>query len=189
MRAPVTVLDACVLYPAALRDLMMRMTVAGLIDARWTSAIHEEWINALLRERSDLKRFDLDRIRDLMDCHAEGCLVIDYDRHIPGLNLPDPDDRHVVAAAIEADADWIVTWNLRDFPQSTLRNFGLSAITPDQLLLQLLEKRESETRRVIKETRLSLKNPEKSAQEYLVTLRKQGLVGFCDAIGSWTEEL
>jgi predicted nucleic acid-binding protein len=62
MRAPVTVLDACVLYPAAIRDLMMRMTLAGLIDARWTSTI-----------------------------------------------LPDPDDRHVVAAAIEADADWIVT--------------------------------------------------------------------------------
>lgn len=142
MRAPVTVLGACVLYPAALRDLMMRMTLAGLIDARWTSAI-----------------------------------------------LPDPDDRHVVAAAIEAEADWIVTWNLRDFPQSTLRTYGLSAITPDLLLLQLLEKRESETRRVLKETRLSLKNPEKSVAEYLATLRQQGLVGFCEAAGARTEEL
>lgn len=189
MRAPVTVLDACVLYPAALRDLMMRLTVAGLIDARWTSAIHEEWINALLRERTDLRRSDLDRIRDLMDCHAEGCLVINYDHHIANLNLPDPDDRHVVAAAIEAEADWIVTWNLKDFPLATLRTYGLSVITPDQLLLQLLEKRESETRRVLKETRLSLKNPEKSAEEYVAILRKHGLVGFCDAAGAWTEEL
>lgn len=65
MSPPVVVLDACTLYPAALRDVLMRLSLHGLIAARWTDAIHDEWIEAVLRDRPDLTREQLGRTRDL----------------------------------------------------------------------------------------------------------------------------
>lgn len=185
MRAPVAVLDACVLYPAPLRDLLMRLAVAGLIQPRWTAAIHEEWIEALRRERPELARSALERVRDLMNRHAEGSLVENHLHHVPHLTLPDPNDRHVLAAAIETGADRIVTWNLKDFPESELQRFGISAVSPDQLLLDLLAGQPEQVRWVVEETRLSLKNPEKSVIEYFAILRKQGLGLFCDALSAF----
>ena len=76
MSAPVVLLDACTLYPAALRDVLMRLALHGLIAARWTNKIHDEWIGAVLRDRPDLSRARLQRTRDLMDLHAEGSLGI-----------------------------------------------------------------------------------------------------------------
>lgn len=149
---------------------------------RWTAAIHDEWIEALLRGRPELTRSALERVRDLMNRHAEGSLVENHLHHVPHLELPDPNDRHVLAAAIETTADWIVTWNLKDFPDSELRRFGISAVSPEQLLLDLLADRPEQVRRVVEETRLSLKNPEKSVTEYFAILRKQRLGRFCDAL-------
>ena len=101
--------DACVLYPAPLRDLLMRLALTDLFRARWTDAIHEEWIRNVLANRSDLKREQLERTRDLMNAHVRDCLVTGHENLIEGLNLPGPDDRHVLAAAIRAGAGVIVT--------------------------------------------------------------------------------
>jgi hypothetical protein len=87
--APVVVLDACVLYPAALRDLLMRLAAHGLIQAKWSEDIHREWMEAVLRERPDLTRDRLQRTRELMDKHAGDCLVTGYEKHIVHLTLPD----------------------------------------------------------------------------------------------------
>lgn len=76
--APVVVLDACVLYPAPLRDLCMRLAVYGMIQAKWSEKIHEEWMTAVLRERQDLTREKLERTRNLMDKHAHDSLVSGY---------------------------------------------------------------------------------------------------------------
>ena len=108
--------DASVLYPSDLRNLLMHLALTGLFRAKWSAEIHEEWISALLRNRPDLTRTKLERTRMLMDQHATDALVTDYQHLIPGLQLPDPNDRHVLAAAIRAGADVIVTINLRDFP-------------------------------------------------------------------------
>src|SRR5438046_339093 len=118
MAVPIVVLDACVLYPAALRDLLMRMAGHGLIQAKWSEEIHEEWMTAVLRERPDLTRDRLQRTRELMDKHAGDCLVSGYERHMEQLTLPDMNDRHVLAAAVECDADAIVTWNVSDYPDA-----------------------------------------------------------------------
>lgn len=176
MDVPIVVLDACVLYPAALRDLFMRLAVAGLIQARWTDLIHEEWIVAVLRDRPDLERADLDRTRRLMDEHAEGSLVRHFEHLIPSLQLPDPDDRHVLAAAMEEGAEWIVTWNVIDFPGKVVEPLGITITTPDELMTRLLGARPEDTRAVVRETRLSLKNPPKSIDEYLEILRVRGLI-------------
>lgn len=179
MSPPVVVLDACTLYPAALRDVLMRLTLHGLILARWTDAIHDEWIEAVLRDRPDLTRERLQRTRELMDLHAEGSLVRDYERRMQDLELPDADDRHVLAAAIEAEAGMILTWNLRDFPEAVLASHGLRAATPDELLSGLIQDHREEMIAVLREARLSLKQPPLTAAEYLVTLRSQGLTRTC----------
>ena len=179
MSPPVVVLDACTLYPAALRDILMRLALHQLILARWTDTIHDEWIEAVLRDRSDLTRERLQRTRDLMDLHAEGSLVTGYERRMQGLELPDVDDRHVLAAAIEAEADMILTWNLRDFPEAVLASHGLCAATPDELLTGLVEEHREKMVAVLREARLSLKQPPLTAAEYLATLRNQGLTQTC----------
>ena len=92
-------MDASVLYPASLRNLLMRLTLNGLFQARWSADVHEEWIRSLLRDRPDLPRERLLQVRDAMDEHAADCLVTGYESLIENLQLPDPDDRHVLAAA------------------------------------------------------------------------------------------
>lgn len=189
MVPPVVILDACTLYPAALRDVLMRLSLHGMIRARWTNAIHNEWIAAVLRDRPDLTSERLQRTRELMDLHAEGCLVTGYEKRIKDIRLPDRDDRHVLAAAIEAEADMILTWNLRDFPDATLTSHGLTAITPDDLLAGLLENHRDKLIVVLREARLSLKQPPRTAIEYLATLRKQGLARTCALLASYLPEL
>lgn len=108
------------LYPAPLRDLLMRLTLSGLFRARWANQIHEEWINALLIKRPDITREQLDRTKTLMNDGALDCLVTGYEFLIDTITLPDLNDRHVVAAAIRGQADLIVTTNLKDFPVRTL---------------------------------------------------------------------
>src|SRR3954449_10794149 len=101
----------------------MHLALTGLFRALWSAAVHEEWMRALLRNRPDLSRQKLERTRRLMDSHAADALVTGYEDLIPGLQLPDPDDRHVLAAAIRGRADVIVTANLREFPAEHIASF------------------------------------------------------------------
>ena len=117
--------DASVLYPSELRNLLMHLALTGLFRAKWSAAVHEEWIRALLRHRPDLSRKKLERTRMLMDRHAADALVTGYEDLIDDLHLPDPHDRHVLAAAIRGGAHVIVTANLRDFPAKILGQFGI----------------------------------------------------------------
>lgn len=160
MSSPVVILDACTLYPAALRDVLMRLALHGLIFARWTDTIHDEWIDAVLRDRPDLTRERLQRTHELMDIHAEGSLVTGYEWRIQYLKLPDVDDRHVLAAAIEVEASIILTWNLRDFPEAAVASHGIKAQTPDHLLSSLFETGREDLMLVLRQARLSLKQEE-----------------------------
>jgi hypothetical protein len=101
----IALLDASVLYPAPLRDLLMHLAQTTLFNARWSNLIHDEWTRNVLEDRPDLSAAQISRTRALMDAHVDGALVTDFEDLIPTLNLPDPDDRHVLAAAIRSGAD------------------------------------------------------------------------------------
>jgi predicted nucleic acid-binding protein len=189
MSPSVVVLDACTLYPAALRDVLMRLALHQLIHARWTDAIHDEWIEAVLRDRQDLTRERLQRTRELMDFHSEGSLVTGYEHRIQDLELPDKDDRHVLAAAIETEADSILTWNLKDSPVALLASHGIHATTPDELLSRLSKDHPEEMITVLREARLCLRQPPVSAAEYLATLSNQGLIRTCAILQPRIHEL
>lgn len=123
--------DANVLYPAPMRDALMQLAVTDLFKAKWTADIHRECFDALLRNEPHRDRAALERTRDLMDMATRDCLVTGYEALVPALTLPDPDDRHVLAAAIVGRCDAIVTQNLKDFPPETLAPFSIETQHPD----------------------------------------------------------
>ena len=92
MLTPIVLFDACVLYHAPLRDLLMHLSLSGLFRAKWTNEIQEEWISNLLDQRPDLSRIQLERTRDLMNTHVLDALVENYEGLKAKLSLPDPDD-------------------------------------------------------------------------------------------------
>jgi predicted nucleic acid-binding protein len=167
--------DANVLYPSDLRNLLMHLALTGLFRAKWSATVHEEWIRALLRRRPDLSRAKLERTRMLMDLHAPDALVTGYEDLIGGLQLPDPQDRHVLAAAIRGRASVIVTANLRHFPAKALRQFGIVPQHPNELILRLFDLASELVLAAARDHRESLKNPPKTIEQYLDALEAQGL--------------
>ena len=169
-------LDANVLYPAPVRDVLLQLAVTDLFRARWTADIHREWMEALLRNEPHRERAALERTRDLMDRATRDSLVSGYEPLIPCLDLPDPDDRHVLAAAIVGRCDVIVTQNLKDFPADILAPFGIDAQHPDDFLSNHLSLSPGVFCAAIRKVRARLKNPPYSVEDYLNTLTRQGLV-------------
>jgi predicted nucleic acid-binding protein len=123
--------DADVLHPPGLRDLLVRLGQTGLFRARWSEQILDKMVASILRRRPDLDPQRLARTRQLMCEAVADCLVTGYEPLINGLTLPDPDDRHVLAAAIRCSAQVIVTANLDDFPAAALEPFNIEAQGPD----------------------------------------------------------
>ena len=168
--------DACVLYRAPLRDLLIRLAMTGLFRAKWTDAIHDEWTRNLLSNRPDLTMEQLNRTRYLMNTHVQDSLVTDYEDLIPVLTtLPDPDDRHVVAAAIRSSASVIVTFNLADFPAKALEVYRIEAQHPDVFLTHLLDLDPLTFCKVVRDQRADLQNPPHSPLELLGTFQQQRL--------------
>lgn len=118
----VVIYDARMLYPAPLRDFLMHLAITDLFAARWSRDIQMEWSRSLLHDRPELGDV-IPRTIDLMNQAIPDCLVTGYEDLIPALRLPDPADRHVLAAAIVAGAQSIATFNLKDFPPSALSRF------------------------------------------------------------------
>ena len=158
--------DACVLYPAPVRDLILRFAIAGFYRAKWTQRIHDEWIRSLLYKRPDLQHGKIERLRSVINESVEDCLVEGYEPLAATLKLPDPDDCHVLAAAIKAQAQIIVTYNLKDFPSETLHPFGIEAQHPDDFFLNQSDLQQGAFLSVIKRIREALKNPPKTGEEY-----------------------
>lgn len=172
---PVVLYDACVLYPAPLRDLLMRLALAKVFQARWTDEIHDEWTRNVAANRPDIAPESLARCRRLMNEHVPDSLVLGYGPLISTLNLPDPDDRHVLAAAIHGGARIIVTFNLSDFPAPVLAGFSIEAIHPDEFIANLWDESPDAVLDSVRRQRESLKNPPKTAEELLATLEQCGL--------------
>lgn len=176
MEQPVTaVYDANIFYPAPLRDLFIRLAQTGLIRARWTEMIHDEWVRNVLTDNPHLSAKRLERTRILMNEAVRDCLVTGYEELVNSLMLPDPGDRHVLAAAIHSGAEVIVTFNLRDFPTETLARFDIQALHPDDFLVGLLDLAPGIVCTALKKQRESLRNPPKTIEELLTTLESQAL--------------
>lgn len=177
-RPPVAVFDACVLYPFHIRNLLVQCAVDRLVDVRWTDEIHDEWMRNLAADKPGLSIERLRRTRDLMKAAVLTADVQEYARYVQGITLPDPGDRHVVAAAVAGGASVVVTWNIRDFPLAELARHGMRRETPDQFLLGLHAAAPRAVLASAANARLNLRVSTPAAGDFVAALEQQGLVGF-----------
>lgn len=133
----VAVLDACVLYPAVIRDTLLLAAEAGAYQFRWTDEILLELRRNLVKDRAAPEERVDNMLGDLSQFFGDG-RVSGHKRHISTLSN-DPKDRHVVAAAIECGAEIVVTENLKDFPPEMMPE-GIRAVSINHFLAELLER-------------------------------------------------
>lgn len=174
MAPPVALLDANVLYPARLRDLLLRLALDGQFHARWSVRILDECFDNLLSDRPDLAAAQLARTRGLMVTALPDAVVEGYEPRSDDFELPDRDDRHVLAAAVTAHANVIVTANLRDFPSSALPS-TVRAETPDAFVMSLVQTDVEAVARVVEQQAAALRNPPMTVSELLDGLAQVAL--------------
>lgn len=178
------VYDADVLHRAPVRDLVIRLALQPRLNlrARWTERILDEMVESIVRRRPEL-RDRLARTRELMCEAVPDCLVTGWEPLVDGLELPDLDDRHVLAAAIRVHGGVIVTYNTSDFPDDKLEPFGVVAQHPDTFLLHLLELAPAAVVQVLHEQIAAMTNPPESLPGLLGRLREtHHLVRFSTAV-------
>ena len=178
----VALYDACVLHPEPLRDLLMHLSVSGLYRARWTERINDEWMRSVSERRPDIPWEQLERTRDLMTAHVPDCLVHGYEPLECTIGLPDPDDRHVLAAAIFCGAGAIVTYNTKDFPNEVLEPHGITVQHPDEFIEHAFDLSPAAICKAVRDLRSSLRNPPKTVDELFDTFLQQGLATTVSAL-------
>lgn len=171
----VILIDANVLYPFRVRDVLLRFSEAGLFRARWSTQILEEWVGHLLQAKPHLADSIKSQVMAIKRTFPEA-LVTGYEPLIERLQLPDEDDRHVLAAAIQCGAQHIITENLKDFPAEALEQFDISAISADSFLVSTFELYPREAMAALRLMREEYKNPAMTKSEFLLDLIGQGLV-------------
>lgn len=170
----VVVLDANVLFPVRIRDVLLTLAQEGLFRARLTDQIMEEWSRNLIRLKPDLE--DSVRKQDaLIRRHFEECFVEGYEPLIAGLDLPDPNDRHVLAAAIRSSAQVIVTENHRDFPTEVLAQYDIETLGADDMLTNTYGLFRQGGARALRRVRQRYDRPPMTASEFLLDLTRCGL--------------
>jgi predicted nucleic acid-binding protein len=172
----IVVYDANVLYPSTLRDLLIRIAQAGLVQAKWTDQIMDEVFDRLAENRPDLDPAALARTRELMVLAVRDCLVTGYEPLIDVIDLPDADDRHVLAAAIASHAQVIVTSNLRDFPEGALQPWRIEARSPDDFVLDQIDLDRQVIYGAVQRIADSWRRPPGTIDDVLASLEREGLV-------------
>lgn len=169
------VLDANVLYSYPLTSLLLELAEARLYRPIWSADIHDEWMRNLQNNRPELDLAKITRRRAAMDNALPDACVDGYRRLIPSLELPDANDRHVLAAAIRGKAQVIVTFNEKDFPVAALDEFDLRAQHPDTFLRHLIDFAPNVVRTRLLEMIEKLRNPPTTVVAYIETLERQSL--------------
>ncbi len=131
------VLDACVLYPAPIRDILLNLADLEVFTPKWSEIIQEEWVRNLLLNRPELGQKKLRRTIQVMNAAFPDAEVHGFEELIDLIELPDLDDRHVLAAGIKCNAGAIITFNTKDFPQEILDQHNIEVYSPDEFISQL----------------------------------------------------
>lgn len=168
-------LDANVLFPAAVRDILLHFADVNLFQPKWTNEINKEWIESLIHKSSHFTKAKLIRTRNQMNIAFPDANITQYESLISDLSLPDKNDLHILAAAIKGKVDAIVTFNIKDFPATIVKKFGIEVIHPDEFVENLILNNKSKAIKAFAVQVRKLKKPFKTEQEVLITLSKCGL--------------
>jgi predicted nucleic acid-binding protein len=178
----VALYDANVLYPSTLRDLLISIAQDGLVQAKWTDRILDETFGNLKAKRPDLDPARLDRTRQAMMRAVRDCMVRGYEPLIGAVELPDPDDRHALAAAIRAKAQVIVTFNLKDFPSDVLSAWDVEAKHPDAFIEDQIDLDPAAVYAAVRQIADRWKNPPGTVEDVLGRLERDGMVAAAAAL-------
>ena len=162
------VLDACVLIPASLRDTLFRCAQANLYSMRFSNEILEEMRRNLIKKGMTTEESANRLVSIIRDKFGES-LVEGYEQFLPFMFI-NSKDRHVLAAAVACRADYLVTQNLDDFPQTILRCFRVEAVSPDRFLLDLFQSHPEIMPALIFEQANNLSRPPKTVDDILNSL-------------------
>jgi hypothetical protein len=179
---PVIFADACVLYPAMLRDVLIQGAVEKAFALRWSADVQKEWASALLANHPGVDASKIARTQSLMDKALPYAEVKGYHFRIASVNLPDPDDRHVLAAAIHGGCNVILSFNLSDFPANALSAHGVEALHPDPFFVRIIENAPLPFIKALRLIRARLKKPAYTAEGLLELLERRGLGATADAL-------
>ncbi len=172
------VLDTNVIYPLWTRDLLMWFAFYELYTPKWSMNIFSEWIEVM--RRKGVSEEETYKRANVMNLAFPDALVENYEPLINTLELPDMDDRHVLAAAIKINADLIITNNIKDFPQEYLARFDLKAKIPDDFFTDIIDLNRELSLTAFRKLVLNKKNPPLDEYEVLEILRKNGLSNSAD---------
>ena len=167
------VLDTNVIYPLNTRDLLLWFAYYKLYTPKWSQHIWDEWKEVLARKGLDDATIESRTMRPA-DAFPDA-MVINYDSLIDGLELPDTKDRHVLAAAIKANANLIITNNLKDFPRDYLSQFGLRAKSADDFLADTIDLNQQTAVEAFRRLVLNRRSPAMDEYDVLKALRNNGL--------------
>jgi hypothetical protein len=168
--------DACVLYPITVADALLSLAVAGFYAAKWTTEIETEWIRAIERQRPDLVGRLETRRQSMRDAIPDWEITETAWRSVQlDLQIPDPQDAHVLAAAIVGHVDCIVTSNVKDFPSAILDPLNLTATDPDTFILQQWDLDPIRAAAAFQRMRARRKKPEAKPADFADALEKAGL--------------
>jgi hypothetical protein len=172
----VVIFDSCVLYPPSVRDALMHFACTDLFQARWTERILDDCFSGIVRDNLDKPNIaaQLARTRRLMNDAVRDALVSGYEDLVPNLKLPDPNDGHVLAAAIRSGAQVIVTQNIKHFPEECLDPYDIEAQTPDTFTLYLLSLNEQCVIEALTEQAAVKQKPPMSLEDLLDKLEERG---------------
>ncbi len=175
-------LDANVLVPVSLADTVLRAAERDLYRPLWSVRILDEVRRALhkIHPTAPPSRFET-RIAAMNMTFPDSTLT-DFDGILPSIELPDPDDRHVVAAAYTGGADLIVTNNLKDFPQDELKRWRLEAVNPDCFLCDMFDLFPQAMLIIIQEQTADMQHPPTDVDELLASLERAGVPEFVHAV-------
>jgi predicted nucleic acid-binding protein len=169
----IAVLDTNVIYPVVIRDLLFWFAHYDLYTPKWSKRIFIEWERVM--ERKVVSKDEIQRRLQVANKAFPDALVNNYEGLLKTLELPDPDDCHVLAAAIKTNANVIVTSNLKDFPGNYIESFGLKVKSADDFLTDIIDLNPDEAVKAFKEMVLNKKKPELDEYHVLDMLRNSGL--------------
>lgn len=170
----ICVLDTNVIYPIEIRDLLFWFAHYDLYTPKWSAHIFDEWQDVM--KRKGVSEKEAHKRIEVANLAFPDALVTNYSGLISGLELPDPKDCHVLAAAIKTNANVIVTNNIKDFPKDYLSSYGLSAKTAGDFLTDIIDLNPEQAIKAFKEMVLNRRNPDLNEFELLDILRNRGLL-------------
>ena len=181
-------LDANVLFGKLQCDAMLSLAHAGLYAAKWSAHIEREWLRTRLLKFPGTDVANMNKARAMAETIPD-CMVFGYEKFIDCLDLPDPDDRHVLAAAIVGHADAIITNNIKDFPAAVLDRHSIEVQTPDTFIVNQLTLHQTRALAALRQMRLRWQNPAHTPETLVDLFEKRGMLLTAVHLANFLEEV